>query len=100
MPSKDQLDKDITFLLRRAMGAGRFSLDEEDRDTGVSSNSIVYIAYGESDLKNQEMPGDKADLFACERMWGKLPEHRKTKDAIEAMNRARNFIINHYAPNH
>ena len=80
-------EADIRFLAKRAMQAGRCSLDS-DRDTGVSSNSIVGIAYGLIRLKAQKLPMDMSDLAACRRMWRKLPKHRKTPDAVEAMRRA------------
>jgi hypothetical protein len=80
-------DQDIEFLLNRAMKAGSFSTSNE-RDTGLSSNSIVAIAYGLKGLHEQILPIDQSDLRACERMWLKLPPHRMTPDAKEAMNRA------------
>jgi hypothetical protein len=80
--------KDIQFLLKRAMQAGRCSFGD-DRDTGASSNSIVAIAYGLDKLKNQKLPMDMSDLKACCRMWRKLPKHRKTVDAHVAMRLAR-----------
>lgn len=79
---------DVKFLLNRAMQAGCCSF-REDRDTGLSSNSIVAIAYNRIPLDAQELPADANDLAACENMWCKLPGHRKTMDATEAMQRAR-----------
>jgi hypothetical protein len=37
----------------------------------------------------QDLPWDEQDLAACERMWRKLPHHRKTKAVREAMDNAR-----------
>jgi hypothetical protein len=83
---------DVEFLLARSGSAGKFTLNEDGRDIGMSSNSIVAIAYGKQAIKDQVMPGDKSDLDACERMWLKLPTHRKTPDAIQAMQNARGEI--------
>jgi len=85
-----QKTADIAFLVDRTMKAGTCNFTEE-RDTGMSSNSIVAIAYGKQKLKNQILPGDFSDLSACRNMWKKLPEHRKTEDAKKAMENAENF---------
>ena len=83
--TKAQMQADIDFLARRAASAGSFGTREDDRDTGASSNSIVAIAYGIKPLKDQFMPGDVHDLAACQRMWARLPDHRKRGDALTAM---------------
>jgi hypothetical protein len=80
-------DQDIEFLVKRAGNASRISFTEE-RDTGMSSNSIVSIAYGYEQLENQIFPSDMGDLKSCRNMWKNLPEHRKTDIAIEALKRA------------
>ena len=85
-----QKTADINFLVNRTMKAGTCNFTDE-RDTGSSSNSIVAIAYGAQELKDQILPGDMGDLNACKNMWKKLPEHRKTEDAKKAMERAENF---------
>jgi len=85
-----QKTADIDFLVKRTMEAGTCNFTDE-RDTGSSSNSIVAIAYGAQELKDQILPGDMGDLNACKNMWKKLPEHRKTEDAKKAMERAENF---------
>lgn len=85
----DMLRKDVDFLARRAAMAGATSLGREDRDYGRSSNSIVSIAYGLATLEEQKMPGDDSDMGSIERMWAKLPEHRKTLDAEKAIQAAR-----------
>ena len=81
------LKADVKFLLDRSQRAGSVSFTG-NRETGRSSNSIVSIAYGRTKLKDQKMPSDISDLKACFRMWEKLPEHRKTKDARQALLRA------------
>lgn len=85
------LEADLAFLIPRSLLAGVWRSSEE-RDTGTSSNSIVAIAYGVHGLDAQILPGDRADLEACELMWAKLPIHRKTCMAIAAMERAREAV--------
>lgn len=84
----EKRDADIAFLADRCNRAGSVSFEESSRDTGLSSNSIVAIAYGMKKLNEQCMPGDMWDLEACRRAWAKLPLHRKTPDASTAMARA------------
>lgn len=86
---------DREFLLDRSTKAGTCRLSGY-RDTGISSNSIVAIAYGIEKLKDQRMPSDHADIEACRNMWEKLPKHRKTKDAKQAMTRAEIVIDREY----
>ncbi len=81
---------DIQFLAKRASRANCVNFTDDGRDTGVSSNSIVSRAYG---LKvKQEMPYDQCDLDACERMFAKLPAHRKTPAVVRDMERARKAV--------
>ena len=84
-----QLNEDIKFLAERQLKAGSFGLSS-DRCTGLSSNSIVAIAYGIISIEDQELPADISDMRSCERMWEKLPKHRKNGWALEAMKAARN----------
>lgn len=79
---------DLAFLIERATRTGSVSFTG-NRDTVASSNSIVSIAYGQTDLKNQQLPSDISDMESCENMWKKLPEHRKIGDALIAMKTAR-----------
>jgi len=88
--TNQQLQEDVDFLIDRSQRASEFSFSEEGRDTGMSSNSIVSIAYGTLKPSSQIMPADSSDMASCERMWKKLPGHRKTSAAIKAMNEARN----------
>jgi hypothetical protein len=83
----NELKKDVLFLVRRAARAGCISFCGK-RETGVSSNNIVSIAYGYLNLRSQEFPSDESDLQACKNMWKKLPKHRKTLKARKAMKRA------------
>lgn len=82
---------DIKFLALRSEMAGTCSF-APGRDTGVSANSIVSIAYGLTPLDAQEFPTDLYDLEACQRMIEKLPPHRLSQDVHEAMFRASQFI--------
>jgi hypothetical protein len=86
----EELAADIAFLSRRSIQAGSCSFTDE-RDSGTSSNSIVATAYGLIALDLQVLPGDGSDLAACEKMWEKLPEHRKIFSVRHAMERARNY---------
>lgn len=85
---RDELLKDIDFLAHRQQKAGSVSFTEE-RETGISSNSIVAIAYGIVKPENQSLPCDWSDLNACRNMWKKLPDHRKTGVVLNAMQRAK-----------
>ena len=88
--TKDELRQDIEFLANRSAGAGRYECNAS-RDTGASSNSIVAIVYGQQLSYRQVLPTDDSDLFACERMWEKLPVHRRSM-GIHAMQKARNAL--------
>ncbi len=84
--TKAELSVDVNFLSKRASG---YSNNSRARDYGMSSNSIVAIAYGLIKLKDQYFPSDASDMASCERMWKKLPKHRKQGDALKAMKAAR-----------
>jgi hypothetical protein len=90
---RDELLEDIKFLAKRQQGASSISFGGE-RETGVSSNSIVSITYGVTKLEDQSFPSDLSDMIACENMWKKLPNHRKTGDGLIAMERARKCLNN------
>lgn len=83
-----QLKEDIKFLSERQLKSDSISHSGK-RETGISSNSIVSIAYGLIPLEEQEFPNDLADMNACENMWYNLPDHRKEGDALKAMKAAR-----------
>ena len=88
---RSETDQDIQFLAKRANEAGKTRFGGY-RETGASSNSIVAIAYGILPLADQILPSDDSDLTACENMWKKLPEHRKTPEVSSAMERARSYM--------
>ena len=80
--TKDQLEADVYFLLNRSMQAGSCSF-QENRDTGMSSNALVFFAY--TGTRPSAWPMDKGDYDACIRAVDKLPEHRKTKDVLKML---------------
>jgi len=90
MITKKQLQEDVDFLAKRSMRSSGITFGGKSRETGISSNSIVAIAYGLQQLKDQDFPSDLSDMESCERMWRKLPKHRKVGDAAKAMKAARN----------
>ena len=81
MLTHEQMQADIEFLAKRAGRAGKFSV-QEGRDWGISSNSLVSLAYGVGSL---EMPGDWWDYAACERALSNMPVHRQTDVVREAL---------------
>ena len=87
-----QLEMDIRFLARRAGNAGAF-ICSEDRDWGISSNSLVDVAYG---VGKQIMPSDWSDYAACVRAVRHLPRHRRTKMILHALRRARRCVERRY----
>lgn len=78
----DRLQEDVNFLARRAQRAGSFSMLADQRDWGISSNSLVSLAYGVGPL---QMPSDWADYAACERAFAAMPYHRRTPAIVEAL---------------
>ena len=90
-----ELLADVEFLAQRCLKAGYCSFGGDKRDFGMSSNSIVAVAYGIAE-EHPSLPFDRADLAACERMWKKLPEHRKTPTVIAVMELARTAIQEEY----
>ena len=81
----DKLTIERDFLLERSMGANRCSLSDEARDTGISSNALVYFAFtGKRPTESQE-PGDMDDWNACFRAYSKLPRHRQTDEVFQLL---------------
>lgn len=87
-----QLEDDVQFLACRASAAGSFGWDEE-RDSGISSNSLVGLAYG---IGEQKMPSDRSDYAACVRAVRKLPRHRRTKNILSALKKAKLHFLSRY----
>lgn len=78
--------EDIAFLLARSGNAGNCMFGGK-RWTGISSNALVSIAFGEPD---NGLPSDSSDLAACYRAVMRLPAHRRTAavfDHLEAGER-------------
>jgi len=89
--TRKQLLEDVRFLADRSARTGGVAFGDRERDTGMSSNSIVAVAYGMKGV-HPRLPGDQSDLNACEEMWKKLPAHRKTYAVLAAMENAREAI--------
>lgn len=68
---------DIDYLVARAE-SGNCCKDLGERDTGVSSNAIVRLAYGGDAPDQMERPYDLSDLAACALAVERMPEHRRT----------------------
>ena len=89
--TKSELLEDVKFLAQRQSRAGSFGGHGDRRYVGSSSNSIVSIAYGVAELKDQYMPVDGADVQSCINMWTiQLPNHRKKGKALKAYQSAIN----------
>jgi hypothetical protein len=86
-----ELMADVGFLLERSMKAGCLELPDDHYFLN-GPNSIVAIAYGVLPIDEQVFPCDSGDLAACVRVFERLPKHRKTKDAQEAMFRATKYM--------
>lgn len=92
MLTQDQMQADIEFLARRAQRAGSFSTSEA-RDWGVSSNSLVSLAYGVGELA---MPSDWYDYAACERAAHAMPLHRRTEAVWRALAQQKAHVTTRY----
>ncbi len=85
------LETDIRFLARRAERAGWLE-PRTWRDTGVSANSLVSLAYGMIDSRDQDMPGDWYDYAACVRTVRRMPRHRRSRAVTKALGEARRHV--------
>ncbi len=71
------------YLLRRSMGANRINFADCERDTGRSSNAMVYYAFGGPEPNEFWYPADASDLAACYRARNSAPPHLWPKmDAV------------------
>lgn len=91
-----EADRDFAFLVfvtrpvaRETLGGARF---------GPASDSIMRIAYGADTTEALVFPADPAELWGCEIIFDKLPEHRKTNAAANALQAARDKIAAHLPP--
>ena len=81
--TKEEMQKDIDFLLDRAKKAGICSFSES-RDIGASSNDLITFVYtGELP---QAWPWDESDYLACVRAHQSLPSHRKSKGSLDMLD--------------
>lgn len=94
--TREELEADINFLLARAGMASMVSFGDDGRWTGMSSNALVNLAYGG---KQDRMPYDRSDYAACVRSYVRLPKHRKTKEVLKGLAKARAAYLAHY-PEH
>lgn len=92
--NRKQLQMDVAFLARRAALAGSFICDAK-RDWGISSNSLVALAYGAG---QQIMPCDWSDYAACVRAVRQLPWHRRTPHILKALRRAKIAVLSECPP--
>lgn len=88
----DQAKADIAFLLLRADSAGSCNFTNA-RWTGMSSNSLVAVAYGG---KQRDFPSDRSDYAACVRTFVRLPLHRRTPEVRKALETAREHYLSRY----
>jgi hypothetical protein len=83
---------DVAFLLARAAEAGACKFYGE-RWVGMSSNSIVSVAYGG---EQTDMPSDRGDYASCVRTVRRLPRHRRTPAVIAALRAAKGAYRTRY----
>jgi len=91
--SVEELIADLEFLVGRIKYAWRTERSGVVGEWGLSSNSLVAIAYGCMDVEDQKLPVDKWDLAACEKMWELLPSHRKTQVVVDAFFRVLDHAV-------
>jgi hypothetical protein len=91
--TKNELIADIGFLAKRASKCGGFE-DTEKRSWGIAANSLIDFAYSLCSMQTLKMPADKNDFNACQRAFKKLPEHRKTRDVLCALEKQRTAFTN------
>jgi hypothetical protein len=92
MTTSSEAGQDIEFLVTRTMAAGCCDFTNE-RWTGMSSNSIVAVAYG---MEQKHLPSDRSDWAACVRTFRRLPSHRRTPRVREAMAVAKAAYLKNY----
>ena len=82
----ERLEADVAFLANRCQRTGGFSCDEK-RDWGISSNSLVSVAYG---VGKPEMPFDWSDYAACSGLSAPsaTPEDLEVKAVLIAQRKA------------
>lgn len=83
---------DTAFLLARSGNAGKCMFGGK-RWTGISSNALVAIAFGEEDAG---LPSDSGDLAACYRAVMRLPAHRRTAVVFQHLERGEQHVESKY----
>lgn len=84
--------EDVAFLLARSGHAGKCMFGGK-RWTGMSSNSLVSIAFGEAD---ERLPSDSSDLAACYRTVMRLPKHRRTDAVFDHLEAGERHVESKY----
>jgi hypothetical protein len=81
---QEKTQADLDFLLNRSMQAGCTSF-RKDRDSGISSNALIYYCYSGILPSKDKYPRDVSDLSGCNLAFLSLPNHRKTKEARDLL---------------
>lgn len=69
-----ELEAEVAFLLERADRAS-FSVAEETRSIGISSNALVHFAFTGRVPQESQFPRDPSDLASCYRALRRMPAH-------------------------
>lgn len=88
----ERLEADVAFLANRCKRTGGFCCDEK-RDWGISSNSLVSVAY---EVGKPEMPFDWSDYAACVRAYRHLPRHRKNPEVKAVLIAQKEAVVSRY----
>jgi len=88
----ERLREEVAFLLARSGQAGKFTFGGK-RWTGVSSNALVSIAFGEPE---EALPSDSSDLAACYRAVMRLPMHRRTDAVFDHLETGERYVEGKY----
>lgn len=86
----EQLTAERDFLLARSSHAGKCMFGGK-RWTGVSSNALVAIAFGQ-EAESDSQPFDSADLAACYRTLIRLPDHLISEAVIAKLEDGEAFV--------
>lgn len=85
-------EADVGFLLARSGHAGKCMFGGK-RWTGMSSNALVSIAFGETD---EGLPSDSSDLAACYRTVMRLPQHRRIDGVFDHLEAGERHVESKY----
>jgi hypothetical protein len=87
-----ELREDVAFLLARSGHAGECMFGGK-RWTGISSNALVSIAFGEP---GEAVPSDSSDLAACYRTVMRLPRHRRSDEVFDHLEAGERHVESEY----